>query len=280
LLRLKAASPRAHLLSLNERLLRRIRFEIATKAPQIFLLFESYVSRSLTHRSLRRRVREAKQRGSRTSVIFIHIPKTAGSSVRTSLRREMTGTHLEVYGLEDLVRWFRSNDTLPFAITLVHLPFKFLRHLGFPTDREPEFSPYIFTTVRDPIARFQSALVDARKKRLLPQKFSAREAIEILNRCPLQPNEHVRRLVTTFFAPQSKYVEGVDSSLLAVFRVEELDHSSRIWPGQTLPLPRRNVGSQSKDHGEPLSPDQLSQSERAQLLFLYANDRRLVGFGA
>ncbi len=278
-IRVRSASPRAHLVSAKVRFDRWIRFQVATTAPRIFSLLEAYVSNSPTHLGMRRRIREAILRGSHTSLIFIHIPKTAGTSIRASLRKELTVGYLEVYGLGDLVRWFRSNDTLPSAVALIHLPVRFLRDLGFPIDSNSESLPYIFTTVRDPVARFASALVDAHRKGLLPKKFSARDAIEILARSPLKPNDHVRRLVTTFFAPQCKFVDGVDPGLLKVFRVEDLDDSSRIWPGQTLPLPRENLRSRREVDSDALSSEQLPENERSQILGLYALDRPLVGDG-
>jgi len=151
-------------------------------------------------------------------MLFIWIPKTAGTSVFRFLNKEL--------GMQELKS---GNHALGFpnrgAVTFGHMHYLSLLHFGIVTDAFHQRA-FKFTFVRDPYARVASLYNYLTRRTLLDgQGFDA--FLERVYRRP--PVGTFNRVGLSQTNPQTDWLIGEDGELLVdrVFKVEELEAFSR-----------------------------------------------------
>ena len=211
-------------------------------------------------------------------VVFVHIPKCAGSSIRWALRKKMGDGLLEVKHVGDIAEWILANPkgAVPQALVLVHLPIQILVDTGL-LNLDLSFREFVFTTIRDPEARFVSGYRDCYRKNLFNGSPSFETVLRRISTTPLRPETLFRRIPTVFLGPMTWYLKGLALSEVQVYRSENLP--SRItFRGIDIPLEgvRMNPGSKSDGSVPPFYDRPLQPSERAIVRQVYSDDFALV----
>jgi hypothetical protein len=156
-------------------------------------------------------------------LIFIHIPKCGGSTVRKALEREFPDGVLTVKTPRDLFAWRERHGSnfVPRAIVLVHLPPVFLTRCGLFSDLRI-LETQVFATVRNPISRFVSGYRDSFRKRFLRTKIPIINLIRLAGTYPLGPNFLFRHLGPVFLGPMTPYFEGQELGRIKIIPLERL----------------------------------------------------------
>lgn len=211
-------------------------------------------------------------------VVFVHIPKCAGSSIRWALRKKMGDGLLEVRHVGDIAEWILANPkgAVPQALVLVHLPIQTLVDTGL-INSDLSFREFVFTTIRDPEARFVSGYRDCYRKNQFNGSPSFETVLRRISTTPLRPETLFRRIPTVFLGPMTWYLKGLSLSDVQVYRSENLPSRITIR-GIDISLEgvRKNPGSKSDGSVPPFYDRPLQPSETMLLQQVFRDDFALL----
>jgi hypothetical protein len=209
--------------------------------------------------------------------VFVHIPKTGGTSIRSRLNDEYSERNLTLRNYHELWRFLTNygSGSPPLSVALVHLPISFLTDVGFV---DPDCGiPHIVTVVRQPEKRYPSAFADCRRKRLVPRRMSREKIIKHL---AMQKRDltqsYLRDFFPVFLAPMSAYLEGLSEEHLRLVHIDDLDSLLPILGVVARGLNRKNPGSKNDQYLSESDRAGLSGTELALVQKFYAEDYELV----
>jgi hypothetical protein len=199
--------------------------------------------------------------------IFIHIPKTAGSSVRAQMETDFGRTVVTISKASSLARSLRLPCSEVRGIVLEHVNPMLLVNLGLLS--QGDVNRASFSIIRNPEERFHSAWdygvrgryfppgksqVDVLNmvKSVLPEKFSSAEAEGYL-----------------FLRPQTDFLVGVEFQSGRLVRMDRLLKDSKLYTRQSGPIGHENVGIASQ------RPEDPSHRLRALIFETYWKDFEL-----
>lgn len=185
----------------------------------------------------------------RNRIIFIHIPKTAGSSIEQYF--------LEIRGLEDKNRAalgiFKNGKECDLERGNQHNTLEMYETYYFGGEIPEDFR--IFTVVRDPYKRFWSEW----RSRRLPPPMRSPISFYLSVKQMIRLTEHPIAALKDFRShmyPQIQFIRGKSADRLRILRFENLaeDFSElcKDWDLPNQPLPRSN---EAKRKGEPKAAD-------------------------
>ena len=209
--------------------------------------------------------------------MFVHIPKTGGTSIRSHLNDANSERNLTLRNYHELWRYLThyGSGSPPLSVVLVHLPISFLTDVGFV---DPDCGiPHIVTVVRQPEKRYPSAFADCRRKRLVPRRMSREKIIEHLamrNRVLTQ--SYLRDFFPIFLAPMSAYLEGLSEEHLRLVHIDDLDSVLPTMGVAGRDVSWQNPGSKNDQYLSKSDREALSGTELALVQKFYAEDYALV----
>ncbi len=203
------------------------RNEIALQLPNLLVKSQRYAH------DLRGWAREAEEcadflQDDWRPTVFLHIPKCGGTSAANALASHFGERYLHLKRLPDLVEFTRRTGRLPEAITLVHLTLDFFTAV-FGARLSPD-NLKVFTTTRDPYARFGSLFHYMKRHRFIPKRISPEHLLKALQARPVQPDSFSRNVSLQFAAPQSSYFGEWRKELIDEIPLEDLATGARKLP--------------------------------------------------
>lgn len=244
-----------------------VRNEIALRDPHLLADGRKFVSNL---RGWDRQVEECNNylQMDWSPTVFLHIPKCGGTSVGSLLATEFGEDYLHLKRLSDLVNFTRTTGRLPKAISLVHLSLDFFTTIFGDGVRSSNFN--VFTTTRDPYARFVSQFHHLKRSRFIPRRISPEQFLRALQARPIQPDIRSRLISLQLAAPQTSYFG--DFTNIRKIPIEDLSGLAQVLPfakGKALPELNRRP---------ELHPHELSNTEARRVEEIYAEDFAEFGY--
>jgi hypothetical protein len=174
--------------------------------------------------------------------IFVHIPKTAGTSVRMELAETYGQSLLEVSSFRDVFLWIKSRKESPRAVVLNHVSAQALVD-SKTVATENLGNAGVFTVFRSPVERFHSAFEYARRVGYIEQSLTRIELLRVLSRKPWPQSALQKTLGIVFFRPQVDFLAGLEPSTVAVHRFDHLE-TLRLPDGRLL---TKNLNVRTED---------------------------------
>lgn len=198
-----------------------------------------------------------------TSILYVHVPKTGGSSVEAAFRRAgWDVTYVDGNPRKHAPNWYRRTSPQHMHADLLAATFRLERFNA------------VFMTVREPLARFRSEYVmrnpQGRKLDEVSVEEWARQRFSAHHRDPFVLDNHLR--------PQNEfYIPGSD-----VYHLEDGLGSMLSHLGETsgIELPTEMPHDMQGGHGNGFSSRdvEISDSLRRTLHAFYAQDYQLFGY--
>jgi hypothetical protein len=217
-------------------------------------------------------------------LIFLHIPKTAGSTVLRILERE--------YGRDAVLRAYEADDPDEVAAALVDAPHPvrvLAGHFPFGIDDVLPAPASYMTFLRDPVDRVRSHydFVRTQPEHYLHDAACSLKLSEYVRRCgAAEPNNDQTRLLSGARAATASpgmlpLAKSSVDQLGAIGLTEEFDASlillRRAFRWRRPYYARRNVGRPEHPNADTLSPDVraviLAHNALDAELYEYARDR-------
>lgn len=175
---------------------------------------------------------------SQVETIFLHLPKTGGTSVKALLEESYGASLLKISSARDIAMSLLSNSQ-PKAIVLNHVLPEILtttRVLSFST-----FEGDFFTIVRDPTKRFESGFTYGSARAFWPKNWGRQEVLRRLAR--IGPKAGLTKAKGVFFLrPQVHFLAFRGVEYLRTLRLEEIRPEQLLFLNQVRTLPALNRG--------------------------------------
>lgn len=238
-----------------------VRNEIALVSPHLLADGQRFVS---TLRGWHRQAEQCSKhlRVDWSPVVFLHVPKCGGTSVSSLLAGEYGEEYLHLKRLPDLVNFVRNAGRLPAALSLVHLSLDFFSSVFGNQIRANHFT--VFTTTRDPFARFVSQFHHLKRDRRIPRRTTPEQFLRALRARPIKPDTRSRLISLQLAAPQTDYYSP--RMKISKIPIEDLSGLNRVLPfveGKSLPELNRSPERR---------PYELSTREAGLVREIYAQD--------
>jgi hypothetical protein len=202
--------------------------------------------------------------------IFIHIPKTAGTTIGANLHRRFGDRYAVVGSHKDILTWLEEGRNPPKSVRLNHVPPELLLRSGM-FERHNLADGRVFTVVRDPLARFFSGFHYARSRGHIPPKTTEFQLLRKLEVCVARRQPEASKSVgIAFFRPQVEFFSGLDRFEISIFRFDD------VVAGRTrLPF---TTGASINATLYPPYPRALSDREREVFETIYHADLALWSY--
>lgn len=148
-------------------------------------------------------------------LIFLHIPKCAGTTIESMLKNRYGDKHLSVKDLHQFKSYQFTSDNLPDSITLKHIPLDSLNEIfgrGFDIN-----SKQVFTIIRDPYHRFVSIYNYLTQKGQIPRNMNPDEVLKHLIKNFMSPSLLTKGIPLAFAAPQSYFFGDVPLDCVNIY---------------------------------------------------------------
>jgi hypothetical protein len=199
--------------------------------------------------------------------IFIHIPKTAGSSVRTQMERDFGRTMVTIRSASSLARSLRLPCADVRGIVMVHVNPMLLVSLGLLS--QGDVNRASFSIIRNPDERFHSAWNYGVHRRYFPRGKSQSDVLNMVKRLPTEKLPSAEAQGYQFLRPQTDFLVGVEFESGRLLPIEQLLKGSKLYPRQSGPIGHENVGLAGQRQESP------SHSLGALILETYWKDVEL-----
>lgn len=201
--------------------------------------------------------------------IFIHIPKTAGSSVRAQMERDFGRTLVTIRSASSLARSLRLPCTDVRGIVMVHVNPMLLVSLGLLSQSDVDRAS--FSIIRNPDERFHSAWNYGLRRRYFPRGKSQSDVLNMVKRLPTEKLSSAEAEGYLFLRPQTDFLVGVGFQSDRLLRIDQLLKGAKLYSRQSAPVGHENVGFASQRQEDP------SQSLQSLILETYWKDVELWG---
>lgn len=175
---------------------------------------------------------------SQVETIFLHIPKTGGTTVKSLLEESYGASLLKISCARDIAISMLSNSQ-PRALVLNHVVPEILTAtrvlpLSF-------FEGDFFTIVRDPATRFESGFTYGRSRDFWPKSWGREEVLCRLERTGFKAG-FTKAKGVFFLRPQADFLAFPGVENLRVLRLEEIQSEHLLFLNQERTLPTLNKG--------------------------------------
>ena len=219
--------------------------------------------------------------------IFIHVPKCAGTSVRSILSKHDTRNNF--YWMHHLLPG-ATKDHQPLPVDKAHMPLSILKNL-YPNDFNLIFEYTTFAVSRHPRTRLISAFFESRRKLLEMAKTKREKAIELTRKifreyiCSLTANANFLHPEFVHATPQSLFhmyrgkmmtdvVITLENPGNGLAKLHLLNHEAWFLTQKALETKR----NQKKLSDELLLWDSLPEGLQRKCADLYQEDCDLLGY--
>lgn len=199
--------------------------------------------------------------------IFIHIPKTAGSSVRAQMERDFGRTMVTINRASSLARSLRLPCSEVRAIVLEHVSPMLLVNLGLLS--QGDVNRASFSIIRNPEERFHSAWNYGVRRRYFPPGKSQVDVLNMVKSVRPEKFSFAEAEGYLFLRPQTDFLVGVEFQSGRLVRMDQLLKESDLYTRQSGPIGHENVGIASQRQEGP------SHSLRASISDTYWKDFEL-----
>jgi len=199
--------------------------------------------------------------------IFIHIPKTAGSSIRTQMEKAFGRALVTINSPRSIAKSLRLPCAEVRGIVLEHVNPMLLVSLGLLSEGDVNRSA--FSIIRNPQERFHSAWAYGVHRKYFPHGKSPADVLNLVQSVTPGAFTSAEAEGYLFLRPQTDFLVGVDFQSGRLWRMEQLRKSSKLFPRQLGPMELENVGLASQRQEYP------SHSLETLILETYWKDTEL-----
>lgn len=204
---------------------------------------------------------------SEVETIFLHIPKTGGTSVKSILEESYGISLLKISSARDIVSALLSSTT-PKAIILNHVFPQILsatRVLSL-----DNFEGNFFTIVRNPRERFESGFIYGNLRSFWPRSWGREEILGRLA-SPMQKPGFSKARGVFFLRPQSDFLAFQGVERLCVHKLEIVQSQGLVLLGRKNSLPTLNKGNYG-------ASEETSETVRCLIGRVFEDDFNALGY--